>query len=91
MDHRNKSQYSVSMTQTPINTLTFEAALTELETIVRTLESGAAPLDESISTYERGVALKQHCEQKLAAAQLKIEKITLSPDGAVKTSAFQEE
>ncbi|PZQ44542.1 MAG: exodeoxyribonuclease VII small subunit [Micavibrio aeruginosavorus] len=66
----------------------FEKALSELEEIVRSLESGKAPLDESIQSYERGIALKQHCEKKLAEARLKIEKITLSPDGTPKAEAF---
>ncbi len=72
----------------PLEKLNFEAALSELEGIVRSLESGKAPLEESIEAYERGIALKNHCEKKLAEARLKIEKITLSPDGAVKTESF---
>ncbi len=72
----------------PLEKLNFEAALSELEGIVRSLESGKAPLEESIEAYERGIALKNHCEKKLAEARLKIEKITLSPDGAVKTEPF---
>ncbi len=60
----------------PIEKLNFEAALGELEEIVRALESGRAPLEESIQAYERGIALKTHCESKLAEARLKIEKIT---------------
>ena len=72
----------------PLETLNFETALSELEGIVRSLESGKAPLEESIEAYERGIALKNHCETKLAEARLKIEKITLSPDGAVKTQPF---
>ena len=77
------------MTQAqPLEKLNFEAALAELEGIVRSLESGKAPLEESISAYERGIALKNHCEKKLAEARLKIEKITLSPDGASKTEPF---
>lgn len=72
----------------PLEKLNFEAALAELEGIVRSLETGKAPLEESISAYERGIALKNHCEQKLAEARLKIEKITLSPDGSVKTAPF---
>lgn len=77
------------MTQAqPLEKLNFEAALAELEGIVRSLESGKAPLEESISSYERGIALKNHCEKKLAEARLKIEKITLSPDGTAKTEAF---
>ncbi|MFA5591835.1 MAG: exodeoxyribonuclease VII small subunit [Micavibrio sp.] len=73
----------------PIEKLSFEAALEELETIVRALETGRAPLEESIASYERGVALKNHCERKLSEARLKIEKISLSPDGAVKTEPFE--
>ena len=72
----------------PIENTTFEGALSELEEIVRALESGKAPLDESISAYERGIALKNHCEKKLAEARLKIDKITLSPDGTPHTEPF---
>jgi len=72
----------------PLEKLNFEAALEELEGIVRALESGKAPLDESIANYERGIALKNHCEKKLAEARLKIEKISLAPDGSVKTAPF---
>ena len=68
--------------------LSFEKALVELEEIVRALESGKAPLDESIESYERGIALKKHCEQKLTEARLKIEKISLSPDGSPRAEAF---
>lgn len=68
--------------------LSFEDALSELETIVGALESGKAPLEDSIASYERGMALKQHCEKKLSAAQEKIEKITINPDGSVKTEPF---
>lgn len=74
----------------PVDTLSFENALKELEEIVRTLESGSAPLDESISTYERGVALKKHCEKKLADAQMKIEKISVDQQGNAQAEAFQE-
>jgi len=77
------------MTEKPaIETLSFEAALGELEKIVSSLESGSAPLEESITAYERGMKLKQHCEKKLKDAQEKIEKITIAPDGALKTEAF---
>ena len=73
---------------TAIDTLSFEDALGELETIVRSLESGSAPLEDSIKAYERGVALKKHCEAKLRSAQEKIEKITISEDGTAKTENF---
>jgi exodeoxyribonuclease VII small subunit len=61
--------------------MSFEKALAELEQIVAKLESGQAPLQESITIYERGQALKDHCEGLLKAAESRIEKITLSRDG----------
>ena len=70
----------------PIETLSFEDAMTELEQIVRGLESGQAKLDESINSYERGNALKTHCEKLLKEAQLKIEKITIQQDGTAQTT-----
>jgi exodeoxyribonuclease VII small subunit len=66
-----------------IEALSFEAALRELETIVQTLESGQAPLEESISVYERGALLKAHCERKLEAARLRVEKVVLAQGAAV--------
>ena len=65
-----------------IEELSFEAALKRLEEIVRTLETGQAPLDESIALYAEGDRLKRRCEERLASAQAKIDKITLGPDGA---------
>lgn len=64
-----------------ISTLTFEDALKQLETIVARLESGEASLDESISLYTRGDALRAQCEARLKDAQARIEKISLGPDG----------
>lgn len=69
----------------PLESLSFEAALSELEGIVRALEQGQTPLEQSITAYERGIALKQHCEAKLGEARAKIEKITMGKDGALKT------
>jgi len=60
-----------------IAAMSFETALRELEGIVGKLESGQAPLAESIAIYERGEALKAHCEALLKAAEMRIEKITL--------------
>jgi len=71
-----------------VETLSFESALAELETIVRDLETGKAALEESIGVYERGVALKTHCETKLREAQAKIEKITVGADGKIGTTPF---
>ena len=61
--------------------LSFEDALRRLEEIVRTLEKGEAPLDQSIELYERGQAPRAHCQARLDAAQARIEKIVASPDG----------
>ena len=67
-----------------LSTLSFEKALAELEGIVQKLESGEAELEESIALYERGAALKAHCEAKLKGAQEKIEKIVADGDKALK-------
>ncbi len=61
--------------------MSFEDALKELEQIVQTLESGRGKLDEAITAYERGAQLKRHCEDKLAQAQERIEKIQFGDDG----------
>ncbi|WP_372784905.1 exodeoxyribonuclease VII small subunit [Phenylobacterium sp.] len=65
-----------------IATLSFEQALAELEQIVARLESGQAPLEDSIRMYERGAALKAHCETRLEAARLRVEKIVVGAAGA---------
>ena len=70
---------------TDLKDLPFEKALAELEDIVQKLESGNAALEDSIALYERGAALKAHCEATLKSAQEKIEKIVASEDGAVAT------
>jgi exodeoxyribonuclease VII small subunit len=64
-----------------ISKLSFEQALAELEKIVGELESGQAPLEQSIERYERGARLKAHCEGKLEAARLRVEKIVVGPGG----------
>jgi exodeoxyribonuclease VII small subunit len=71
--------------------VSFEDAMRELEGIVRDLETGKAKLDNAIRAYERGAALKAHCEAKLAAAKLKIEQITAGPDGKISTAPFEAE
>ena len=65
-----------------IASLPFEKALAQLEEIIGRLEKGAVPLEESIAIYERGEALKKHCGALLRSAEMRIEKITLGPDGA---------
>jgi exodeoxyribonuclease VII small subunit len=67
-----------------VSTLSFEAALKELEGIVARLEQGQVDLEDSIVLYERGQALKAHCESKLKAAESRLEKIV---QGAGKTGA----
>jgi exodeoxyribonuclease VII small subunit len=62
--------------------MSFEQALAELEQIVARLESGQAPLEDSIRMYERGSALKAHCERRLEAARLRVEKIVVGAGGA---------
>ena len=64
--------------------LSFEDALARLEQIVQRLESGSAPLEESIKLYEEGAALKEHCEARLKDAQLRVEKIVVGADGQAK-------
>lgn len=73
------------MTDIPadVAAMSFEDALGELERIVRTLEEGRGRLDDSIAAYERGMALRRHCEAKLREAQAKVEKITATADGGV--------
>ena len=71
-------------TRPDIATMPFEAALAELEAIVDKLEKGAVALDESIALYERGEALKTRCDELLKNAEMRIERITLGPDGAAK-------
>lgn len=64
-----------------ISEMSFEAAVAELEGIVEQLERGDVALDKSIEIYERGEALKAHCEKLLSAAEKRIEKIRLDRQG----------
>jgi exodeoxyribonuclease VII small subunit len=64
-----------------IGKLLFERAIEELESIVKRLEEGKVPLEESIAIYERGEALKQRCEELLRQAEARVEKITLDAGG----------
>ena len=66
---------------TDVSQLTFEAALARLEEIVRTLEKGEAPLDQSIELYQEGDRLKRQCEARLKDAQARIEQIAFGSDG----------
>jgi exodeoxyribonuclease VII small subunit len=64
-----------------IKTMSFEKALAELEQIVQRLERGDVPLEESVTIYERGEALKRRCEELLRQAEARVEKITLDAAG----------
>ena len=75
---------------TALKSLSFEAALKELETIVRKLETGESDLEQAITDYTRGTALKVHCERKLKDARLKVEKIVQGAGGDIKTEAFED-
>ncbi|MDK1375734.1 MULTISPECIES: exodeoxyribonuclease VII small subunit [unclassified Sinorhizobium] len=68
-------------TQPDVSALSFEQAVEELERIVSALERGDVALDKSIEIYERGEALKKHCEMLLKAAEDRIEKIRLDRAG----------
>jgi len=65
-----------------VTDMNFEQALRALEDIVHKLESGEAPLDESIALYERGNALRSLCQQRLDAAKARIDAITIGADGS---------
>ena len=72
---------------TDISGLSFEDALRALEDVVRKLESGEVPLDQSIDLYERGEALRKHCQARLDAAQARIEKIVTGAAGEARGTA----
>ncbi len=69
------------MTDTPVEQMTFEQAMKELEAMVGQLERGDVALDQSIALYERGAALKKRCEDELKRAEEKVAAITLDADG----------
>lgn len=65
------------MSEQDLNTLSFEEAMEELELVVRQLETGKIKLDDAVIAYEKGVKLKQICEEKLAQAKAKIDILVL--------------
>ena len=77
--------------QPDLNTLSFENAIAELEGIITALERGDIGLEESITCYTRGMALKTHCEKKLQEAKLKVEAVSTSASGDIKTAPFDTE
>ncbi len=71
--------------------ITFEQAMTQLDEIVRKLESGQIPLEEAVKTYEKGMELKKICEEKLKNAEMKIEKLTIKDGQPTGTEALDEQ
>ena len=71
------------MSDKPISEMTFEQAMSELESIVTQLEKGDVSLEDSISLYEKGAELKKRCETKLKEAEQKVAAITLDEEGSV--------
>ncbi|WP_333793915.1 exodeoxyribonuclease VII small subunit [Hyphomicrobium sp.] len=74
----------LSKNNNDIKDLSFEKALKELETIVSRLERGDVELEESITIYERGEALREHCDRLLKQAEARVEKLTIGADGRPK-------
>ena len=71
----------VATAQNDVNRLSFEKAIEELESIVKRLEEGKVPLEESVAIYERGEALKRRCSELLSQAEARVAKITLDVSG----------
>jgi exodeoxyribonuclease VII small subunit len=68
-------------THSDVMKMPFERAIDELESIVKRLEEGNVPLEESVAIYERGEVLKKRCEELLQKAEARVEKITLDSSG----------
>jgi exodeoxyribonuclease VII small subunit len=75
--------------QTDVSAMSFEDALAELEQIVRGLEGGQQKLEDAITCYERGAALRKHCETKLAEAEARVAAIVRTADGGVTTRPME--
>ena len=73
------------------NTMTFEAAMQRLEQIVRTMERGDAPLDDSLKLFQEGTELVRNCAKMLDNAQLQIKKVMTAADGSPVTEDFADE
>jgi exodeoxyribonuclease VII small subunit len=78
-------------TDPPIDGLTFDDALAELQKTVAELEAGGQPLEAAIALYERGVALQARCEQLLTDAQLRVEQLVQRAGGALEVRAVSAE
>lgn len=76
--------------KTSISKLSFEEALKELETLVKSIESGNVALETAIESYTRGMELQAYCRKKLEEARLKVEKIALDHQGNITLEPFEE-
>lgn len=72
-----------------IENMTFEEALSELESIVKRIDTGEESLAEAVSSFEFGVKLKNHCEKMLKEAKLKIEKVTVNSENEIKLTEIE--
>ncbi len=82
--------YMPATDQIDVKSLSFEAALKELEEITRSLETGEATLEDSIKLFERGSALKMHCDEKLKSAQMRVEQIVETQNG-IKATPYSDD
>jgi exodeoxyribonuclease VII small subunit len=82
-DRRIRERNMAENTQLDVKKLSFERAIEELESIVKRLEDGKVPLEESVAIYERGEALKRRCEELLRQAEARVDKITTDASGQV--------
>ena len=80
MTETAETQSSSTPSLADIQSMSFEKAMAELESLVRRLEEGRLTLEEAIHSYERGTALRSHCEAKLRAAKLKVEQVLGNQD-----------
>lgn len=90
MDHKTtpspSENFNTAAPKAP-EALSFEEAMRELESVVRSLETGQVPLEDAIQAYERGAALKSRCDQLLKQARLKVEEIMKTPEGDFETES----
>ena len=82
MSEQNAASGGGDSPNSDVEQLSFERAIDELESIVKRLEDGKVPLEESVAIYERGEALKRRCDDLLRQAEARVQKITLDTSGA---------
>ena len=88
-DAAPKAAPMASPAAAPVATMSFEDALAELEQIVRALEGGQQKLEDAIAAYERGAALRRHCEAKLTEAEARVAAIVERADGTLATRPLE--